>query len=105
MKKKYIILVILVVLFICWLGGIKLYKHFSIDTNGKITLSCNKEENCCKKDSDCSYIRYAWGCNTDEYVDKKNKENEARWTNISAAPYQDPSKKTCKCILNTCITR
>ncbi|MFZ2072192.1 MAG: hypothetical protein WAV10_00720, partial [Minisyncoccia bacterium] len=43
-------------------------------TTAATIISCVKENNCCIQDTDCKYISYTGGCNTPEYVVKKNKE-------------------------------
>ena len=65
-------------------------------------VSCYKEENCCVKDADCTYVWFTWKCNTPEYVAKKQKEAAELWISLGEAPKRD--NVTCTCEQSQCVT-
>jgi len=75
-------------------------KH-SVNQTGA-TILCDKEQNCCINSDDCEYIWYTWGCNTADYVAKKQKEAKEQRTLIGEAPRRE--NVTCSCENNICIT-
>ncbi|MFZ2072741.1 MAG: hypothetical protein WAV10_03630 [Minisyncoccia bacterium] len=70
-------------------------------TTTSTTISCIKENNCCIQATDCKYISYTGGCNTPEYVVKKNKEAVEQGMQIGEAPPRE--NVTCTCESNKCV--
>jgi hypothetical protein len=63
---------------------------------------CNKEDNCCRTNADCTYAWYTGGCYVGEYINKVQKEAREQGTNIGEAPSREGV--TCTCELNKCVT-
>ena len=103
MKKTIALsLLSLAVLFLAGCGN-KQITQYQPTVQPKISEQiCNKEENCCAINEDCKYIWYTGGCNTSEYVAKKQKEAQEKGMFISEAPRRE--NVTCTCENNKCVT-
>lgn len=99
-KYKFVVLFSVLVLSACENNNSKI-----LDNEKKpIESFCKKEDNCCIKDKDCSFIWYTGGCFTMEYVLKKQEEAKKGHGFIGEAPKRDDVKITCSCENNKCIS-
>jgi hypothetical protein len=99
-KLNTILLVIIIILLV--IGLVYVFFNISKKEDKKDIVSNDLENNICSINSDCQYVSYTGGCNTPEYVAKKQKEAKEQGISIGEAkPLQNV---TCACESNKCIT-